>query len=317
MKDVVPGAAAAFGRFIPAFLLPSVVAVGLFAFAVLPAVDDRPPFERIESLDVAERLAALGVGALLIALVTAIITPAIHGVLDGYTWHGRLYDRRVKHFTERWTELQTTVRTATDAGTPAFKRATRELRLYPADPAHLLPTALGNRISAAETYGLTRYGLDSVTLFYELKSSVDESLASDVESSSNLIESLVGSVFLGVLFSVLSLIVAAWAWAAAPLWAVAFGLIVGVGSYWGAVAAARMYIGTSRALVNMGRKPLANKLGLSLPTTIEAERAMWRAVFNYVYWGPGFPEHYRNTPEREAVWDGLRKDYRPPSAAKG
>ena len=150
-----------------------------------------------------------------------------------------------------------------------------------------MPTALGNRVSAAETYGLTRYGLDSVTLFYELKSSVDDSLANDVESSNNLIESLVGSVFLGLLFSIVSLAVAAWAWAWEPMLGAAFGLIVVVGSYWGAVAAGRMYITTSRALVNMGRKPLADKLGLSLPKTLEAEQEMWRVGLQLCVLGPG------------------------------
>jgi hypothetical protein len=307
MKDLVPGAAAAFGRFVSAFLLPSAVAAGLFAFWVLPAVEERSPFRRTDSLGAAERLAALGVAAVLLALVTAVMTPAIHGVLEGYIWKGRLYARRVKHFTERWSALQSAVRTATDARAPAFKAATRELRLYPADPAYIMPTALGNRVSAAETYGLTRYGLDSVTLFYELKSSVDDSLANDVESSNNLIESLVGSVFLGLLFSIVSLAVAAWAWAWEPMLGAAFGLIVVVGSYWGAVAAGRMYITTSRALVNMGRKPLADKLGLSLPKTLEAEQEMWRAVFNYVYWGPGLPDSYRNTTRRVAIWDGARQ----------
>jgi hypothetical protein len=40
---------------------------------------------------------------------------------------------------------------------------------------------------------------------------------------------------------------------------------------------------TVQALVNLGRKKLANEMGLELPDSIEAERQMWWYLTSFVY----------------------------------
>jgi len=60
--------------------------------------------------------------------------------------------------------------------------------------------------------------------------------------------------------------------AAAPLW------------YRLAVAGTRYWSTTVRALVHLGRKPLAAGLGLRLPGTIEEERELWRLVAAFVFY---------------------------------
>jgi hypothetical protein len=46
-----------------------------------------------------------------------------------------------------------------------------------------------------------------------------------------------------------------------------------------AVAATDDWAAVVRAVVNLGRKPLAEALGLQLPSTIREERAMWAMVY--------------------------------------
>src|SRR5437879_6545061 len=45
-----------------------------------------------------------------------------------------------------------------------------------------------------------------------------------------------------------------------------------------ALAATDEWAAAVRALVNVGRKPLAESLGLALPSSLEGERAMWALV---------------------------------------
>lgn len=69
-------------------------------------------------------------------------------------------------------------------------------------------------------------------------------------------------------------------------------LIVGIGSlmlapvwYRSAVASASYWDATVRALVDIGRVPLAAALGLVLPSSIERERRMWNLVVAFEFYG--------------------------------
>lgn len=62
-------------------------------------------------------------------------------------------------------------------------------------------------------------------------------------------------------------------------------LAIAVYSYRMANIASRSWSATVQALVNMGRKPLAELLGLALPATLAEEQEMWEAVVGYVFYG--------------------------------
>jgi hypothetical protein len=69
------------------------------------------------------------------------------------------------------------------------------------------------------------------------------------------------------------------------------GVIVGVVSaaltpvaYFGAVQNLSDYSSAVKALVNLGRVPLAPSLGLRMPQTAELEREMWQATSELVEW---------------------------------
>ncbi|MFE7594666.1 hypothetical protein ACFU6K_35205 [Kitasatospora sp. NPDC057512] len=64
----------------------------------------------------------------------------------------------------------------------------------------------------------------------------------------------------------------------APLLATAIALLLTPVWYRCAVSATDSWASTVRALVNTGRKPLAEALGLALPATLDEERTMWTAV---------------------------------------
>ncbi len=69
-------------------------------------------------------------------------------------------------------------------------------------------------------------------------------------------------------------------------------LAIGIGSlilvpiwYRSAASSSTYWDATVRALVNVGRVPLATALGLQLPVSVEQERRMWELVVAFDYYG--------------------------------
>jgi hypothetical protein len=180
------------------------------------------------------------------------------------------------------------------------------LARYPVDEAQVVPTRLGNAIRRLEEYGYDRYRLDSQRMWHELTAVAPERAAKQVEQSRTTVDLLVcllaGNVLVAVVAGVLAVTTGRHRWLLAGV-AVAL-LVLARAWYEVAVQATDDWAAAVRALVNVGRAPLADALALSLPPTIGAEREMWGLVASLMA-RPYHPrraalDRYRNPADRRA-----------------
>lgn len=152
------------------------------------------------------------------------------------------------------------------------------LNRYPVDDRQFAATRLGNAIRRLEEYGYDRFRLDTQVVWHELIAVVPEQVRKQAEDSRTGVD-----FFICLLYG--HLLVAAAAFAqlgfgnprpAWPLWALA-GVLIALIAVWyrTAVVATDDWTGSVKALVDLGRKPLAEALGLELPGSLAAERSMW------------------------------------------
>lgn len=177
------------------------------------------------------------------------------------------------------------------------------LARYPVDGAQVVPTRLGNAIRRLEEYGYDRFRLDSQRMWYELTAVAPERAAKQVDTSRTTVDLLVCLLAGNVLVAVSAMVLAATTGRhVLRLAVVALALLV-LARVWYEVAirATDDWAAAVRALVNVGREPLAESLGLTLPRTIEGERAMWGQVASLVA---------RPFNARRAALDGYRRPHK-------
>jgi hypothetical protein len=184
---------------------------------------------------------------------------------------------------------------------------------YPVDERQVAPTRLGNAIRRLEEYGYDRFRLDSQRMWYELSAAAPERATKQVDQARTTVDMVVGLLYGNLLLAFATLgcavVAAPGAW---PLYLVAVAaLALTRGWYELAVRATDDWAGAVRSLVNLGRRPLAESMGLRLPDTIAAERDMWSKVASTVA-RPYHPrrsalDRYRAAPS-EHVGDALGGD---------
>jgi len=166
-----------------------------------------------------------------------------------------------------------------------------ELSRYPKDDLQIVPTEFGNAIRAFETYGKTRFNLDSQTLWHELFAVAPQYIQSEINSARSPVDFFVALVFLSGIFSFVC-------WSIIACWVIGFianlnssipvlgfiSLLVTFLFYRLAIRAADAWKYPIHALVNLGRVKLADSLGLRFPETLEEEKKMWLLVTRYAFW---------------------------------
>jgi hypothetical protein len=157
------------------------------------------------------------------------------------------------------------------------------LRLYPTNSRQIAPTRFGNAIRSFETYGKTRYFLDSDSLWSELCAASPKYLQAELAEVRSSVDFFVASIYLNLFLGVVILSIACFE---GKFSLYVFGLIALVASafwHWLAVRATREWSFIHCAIVNVGRVKLAESLGLELPPSLEQERDMWGLVTHYAY----------------------------------
>ena len=196
------------------------------------------------------------------------------------------------------------------------------LHRYPSDDRQVTPTRLGNAIRRFEEYGYDRFGLDSQVLWHELNAVVLESARKQAEDARTSVDFFVCLIY-GHLLVALSACVELGIGTPARPWLVA-GAIIGLPLLAGiwyrvAVVATDDWAGAVRAMVNLGRQPLATSMGLKLPDTVDDERIMWSLATEFAV-GPCTPEtisalnKFRNSDDAPTV-DRAQQAPRPNSSA--
>jgi hypothetical protein len=280
--DILRGAVGATSSYVFGWVIPLAFATLTFVFVVLQPSGVRLD-DGIRSGDATLALVAFGIGALAGGLILSALATPLYRILEGHSWPRSWREAGLRRQEGRKRQLEVRLRDSTSD----LERALVAERLdrYPIDDGHLAPTSFGNAMRAFETFGVDRYRLDSQGLWVELTAAAPEYLRGELGRARAAVDFFVAEVFLATVFAGASLAV----WLSHPLRSpvplvasVAAGAFVPL-FYRGAVASTTYWDSAVRALVNLGRVPLAEQLGLRMPDTLADERLMWErvAALNY------------------------------------
>jgi len=283
VSDLLKGLAGGNAAVLYAWIFPSALVLGAFWLFIFPELQDLRFAWRFADLSSTEQSGVfVGISAGLGVFLNAVSTP-LYRVLEGYLlWPACLRKRGVAR--------QRAIKASLQPGQGATGWLA-ELKLekwsrFPDEDDEIAPTRLGNALRAFETYGSSRFELDSQTMWSELCAVIPKYLQDELDQSRASVDFFVALVYLSIAFGVVSFVlgvierrngwILVWAVAAllsSYLW---YRLAVVASSYWAA---------TVQALVNIGRSKLATEMGLCLPDSIDAEREMWGLVTRFVFYG--------------------------------
>lgn len=227
-------------------------------------------------------------GGIAIAVVATIsislnaFSTALYRVLEGYLlWPKWLQKWGEDRQLRRKNKLQRAAEAKENIG---WRRglALEKLALYPKDDKQIAPTRFGNAFRAFETYGKTRYNLDSQSLWYELCAVCPKYLQAELDEVRSGVDFFVALIYLNGVLSMATfgvLLVEGFKPQTMVVCAAAFAM--SIFCHWLAVRATRDWSYAVQALVNIGRVKLADSMGLQLPANLEEERKMWGLVTRY------------------------------------
>ncbi|MFE2558598.1 hypothetical protein ACFXGT_21745 [Streptomyces sp. NPDC059352] len=316
MGDIARSALGGAWTVLVGWLLPTALNVSLFIVAVWPSLRRTSGSARLWSEGVTHPSAGvLGVSVLLGLALCALQNP-LYRVLEGYAlWPNALYAYGCARRRQAKQDLQDRLalirlerqerenRLAQDGATllralranPRIARTARKdrrrtavqrallrerLARYPVDDAQLAPTKLGNAIRRFEEYGYNRFRLDTQVMWNELTGNAPEQVRRQVDLARANVDFFVALLYGHCAVALCAAAALATAGPDIPLLITAIavpGLLIPVW-YRAAVSATDEWAAAVRALVNTGRKPLAESLGLLLPGELGREREMWALV---------------------------------------
>ncbi len=278
MSDIFKGLTGGGWAGLAAWIFPSGMTLGLFWILVYPQTTIH--YAAFDSLTSSEKAAVWLIAAVIIGLFLNAISTPMYRFLEGYTWP--------RYFRKRGVARQREIKAKIEqsSGGEGWEGGLNDERLarFPRIDNEIAPTQLGNAMRAFETYGATRFGLDSQVFWTELSAVVPKYLQTELDRSRANVDFFIALFYLSAVFAVVTataVIAADSSWllisiATASvlsmfLW---YQLAVMSTSYWGVAV---------QALVNIGRTKLAEAIGLQIPNDIDAERDMWWLVSESVY----------------------------------
>jgi hypothetical protein len=283
MGNLFQALSSGLARFVYAWIVPSVLATGVFVVFVMPSL-------AAPELDPLAGLAAFSFSVLALSVVFAYAALPIYRLLEGYTLPAGLKARLTRRSRRRYARLLAQTRRG-----PTLSRqiAHEQLRSYPNSVDLVLPTRLGNALKAMETYGSSRFGLDSQSLWYELQSVANDRLRRHTEEARAAVDFFVSSIAHLLALAIISLVVGVSTGDALPMAVSAASAVLCVPAYSQAVRNVGEWHYAVQALVNQGRQPLAESLVLQLPESMAEEKQMWESFTGLVHYGRH--DHYLKT----------------------
>ena len=290
MADLLKGLAGK-SAFLIAWTFAAAIAVGASALFLLPTALNLGLAQFLNGWSEPTK------GLVLVALVMAVgftmgaTSTPLYRLLEGYSWPRGLRDWASRRQQRRkWclrTELDHLPQQKLIERALVWERLSR----YPPDDDQVTPTSLGNAIRAFETYGLDRFGLDSQSFWNELQALAPKNLQDELDNSRAATDFFVGMVYLTAFYGLAALALAGDKLHGnqgydIPLIAQgAAVLVLGPAlTYRLAISSTTYWASTVQAMVNIGRVPLAQTMGLRMPATLEAERQMWTALSRLVFY---------------------------------
>ncbi len=209
---------------------------------------------------------------------------ALYRLLEGYSWPPIMRRWGVGRQQAKRERARHGVETAPQG----WQRALAQERLsrLPSDETQVAPTALGNALRAVETYGADRFCLDSQTWWTELVAIVPDPLRVELSSARTQVDFFVCLFYVSFALAIVTLATVFHTGANTTrlLWIALAAALLAPAWYRSAVASTTYLQVSVRALVHLGRRDLAARLGFAIPSTIEEERAMWTLIAAFVYY---------------------------------
>jgi len=315
--DIAKGVLAGAWTLLVGWILPAAVNLSIFFFAVAPSLRHTAPFAQLWPTTGASLTLLLVTGAVVCGLVVNALQNPLYRLLEGYLlWPAHAYDQACsRHRRHKWDlqdrltllRLHRQVQAGDSLSAPARADLVRlshhprieragvrdrrrtaaqrallreQLARYPVDDAQIAPTRLGNGIRRFEEYGYDRFRLDTQTLWNELTGACPDQVRRQVELARASVDFFVALCVGHSALAATALLTLASTGdrpTALTVTAAALCCLVPVW-YRSAVTATDEWAAAVRALVNMGRKPLAEGLGLALPADLAEERTMWMLI---------------------------------------
>lgn len=290
MSDVLKGLAGNLA-YLTAWLLPSFFGVGIFAIAIYPSIARLPFVPSATGLSDAGAAGIIIGGAVLVGFLLNIASTPLYRFLEGYSVLYPFKTRRRKRMLAKRNKLLIQYERArdnyADAGY-ATNLLLEAARLFPTADSEVTPTRLGNAIRSFETYAWRQYRLDSQTLWEPLWAVIPQALRDEHDRARAGVDFCVASMMALLVFG--GVVLGVWLGA----WFINDGLtmtLVLVGTI-GPVALLALFYRlalsgcltwgiTVKGIVEAGRVPLAELLGLRLPATLKEEREMWEIVSRF------------------------------------
>jgi hypothetical protein len=190
---------------------------------------------------------------------------------------------------------------------------------YPQDETALRPTRLGNTLAAAAEYPWTIYAMDGL-LWWSHLTPVLPSYVSDALDGPQ--SRLLGLLNLSLVFGVLAGEAVVVLGLVGQQWTAAFGVAVGSGvlawlGYQAAISQALEVTSQIRVAFNLYRQEILKQMGLAVPDSVAAERALWHTLTQELL-GLSLPAAPTDegTETAETPADGRRRSRRSAPTAK-
>ncbi|MDT0543769.1 hypothetical protein [Streptomyces lonegramiae] len=344
MGDIAKGVLGGAWTLLVGWILPTALNLSVFFFTVAPSLHHIDLAQRLWPSSKVNTAVLLLTVSLLLGLVLSAVQTLLYRLLEGYVlWPATAYDARCRRHRQtkqelhdRLTLLRLEERERAGAlppeaarqladlhATPRIARAARRDRLrtaaqrallqerlsrYPIDGDQIAPTRLGNAIRRLEEYGYDRFRLDTQVLWGELTGTAPEQVRRQEELARASVDFFISLLYGHAAVAAAALAALGSADADRTALLTTAAVLVALIPLWyrSAVTATDVWAAAVRALVNVGRKPLAESLGLALPSELAAERTMWTLACLL----SRAPYH-----ERAAALDPYRAEPQPPLPA--
>jgi hypothetical protein len=284
MGDIFTAISSGFARFVFAWVLPSLVTVGVFAIFLWPEVQSTSPLRPISRLTAHDPTAGaivLGFFVAALAVTFAYASLPIYQLLEGYTLPRFLRRPLLRRQQRKFTRVRALQRRFAATGVLSDDVTVEDFQKFPESLEDVRATSLGNALTAMETWAVDRYQLDSQTMWHELHGVSRENIRLDTEEGRAPVDFFVSSIaHMALLFGSCVDIAALIPRARTEAIVIgALALLIMPASYRLAVRNVIDWAQSVKAMVNLGRLDLAAALGLSMPATLEEEQEMWKSHY--------------------------------------
>jgi ABC-type glycerol-3-phosphate transport system permease component len=285
MSDLLKGLSSGGWGGLFAWIFPNAAVIAFFWIVVYSPLSSLPFDGELGSLPLAQLCVVLFAASAIVGVIASASSTPLYRILEGYLWPAFLCEARKKVQRKRKEALEKRVEAA-PARTWERGLLLEKLARFPLESGQVVPTRLGNAIRAFETYGKSRFNLDSQTLWSELVAVAPKSLQTELDRSRSIVDFFVASVYATFVAGCLAIAAAVHeAYAIKDFMFAGVAFVASWSSYKMAIISCSYWKSTVQALVNLGRCELAKSLGLQLPATINDEQIMWGNVTKHVYFG--------------------------------